>query len=128
IARATRPRSALRRVSQTASRSALRTASQRKRRPIEPPTGAAAARSRRDDTAANLPAGPVAGTVGSNCQTPIVAGAALGVFVVAIVVVAALIFASLLELPTIPELVVATYVLAFAEVVGLVLVLSVFGE
>jgi len=57
-----------------------------------------------------------------------VAGAALGVFVVAIVVVAALLFASLLELPTVPELVVATYVLAFAEVVGLVLVLSVFGE
>ena len=73
-------------------------------------------RRRRDDTAANLPAGPVAGTVGSNCQTPTVAGAALGVFVVAIVVVAALLFASLLELPTIPELVVATYVLALATI------------
>ena len=62
-------------------------------------------RRRPDDTAANLPAGPVAGTVGDGCQTPQVAGAALGVFVVAIVVVAALLFASLLGPRTLPELV-----------------------
>lgn len=85
-------------------------------------------RRRPDDTAANLPAGPVAATVGSNCQTPTVAGAALGVLVVAMVALAALLFASLLGLRRVPELVVATYVLAFAEVVGLVLVLSLFGD
>jgi hypothetical protein len=57
-----------------------------------------------------------------------VAGAALGFVVLVAIGGGAFLFASMLGARTVAELVVATYVLAFGEVVGLVLLLSPFGE
>ena len=64
----------------------------------------------------------------ARCKTPRVAGAALGIVVLAAVGGAAVLFVSLLALRSFAELVVAAYVVAFAEVVVLVLLLSVFDD
>jgi hypothetical protein len=57
-----------------------------------------------------------------------VGGAALGIVVLVVVGSGAFLFASMLGVRTIAELVVATYVIAFGEIVGLVLLLSAFAD